>query len=93
MKSIIFIGSKQFGDKNDAGRLASLSAAQLGDGFQVRHVCFEDLVFHDLRHEAASRLAGKLSAQELCKMMGWKTLQMAMRYYHPTAEDLVKKVG
>lgn len=54
---------------------------------------FEDLVFHDLRHEAASRLAGKLSAQELCKMMGWKTLQMAMRYYHPTAEDLVKKVG
>jgi len=53
----------------------------------------EGLKFHDLRHEAASRLAGKLEAQELAKMFGWRTMQMALRYYHPRAEDLAKKLG
>lgn len=53
----------------------------------------EGLKFHDLRHEAASRLAEKLSAHELCKMLGWRTMQMALRYYHPRAEDLVRKLG
>lgn len=52
-----------------------------------------DLTFHDLRHEAASRLASKLSAHELCKVLGWKTMQMALRYYHPRAEDLARKLG
>lgn len=52
-----------------------------------------DLRFHDLRHEAASRLADKLSVHELAKMLGWKSIQMAMRYYHPRAEDLAKKLG
>lgn len=54
---------------------------------------FENLRFHDLRHEAASRLAEKLQAHELAKVMGWKTIQMAMRYYHPRAEDLARKLG
>jgi integrase len=54
---------------------------------------FENLRFHDLRHEAASRLAEELQAHELVKMMGWKTIQMAMRYYHPRAEDLARKLG
>ncbi len=49
--------------------------------------------FHDLRHEAASRLASLLSATELAKMMGWRTIQMAMRYYHPRAEEMAKKLG
>lgn len=52
-----------------------------------------DLRFHDLRHEAASRLADKLSVHELAKMLGWKSIQMAMRYYHPRAEDLARKLG
>lgn len=51
-----------------------------------------DLRFHDLRHEAASRLAPHMPATTLAKIMGWKTLQMAMRYYTPTAEELVKAV-
>lgn len=52
-----------------------------------------DLRFHDLRHEAASRLADKLSVHELAKMLGWRSIQMAMRYYHPRAEDLARKLG
>lgn len=48
-----------------------------------------DLHFHDLRHEAASRLAPRMKVQTLAKIMGWKTLQMAMRYYNPTEQELV----
>lgn len=50
------------------------------------------LRFHDLRHEAASRLAPHMPVQTLAKIMGWKTLQMAMRYYNPTEQELVDVV-
>lgn len=53
----------------------------------------DGLTFHCLRHEAASRLADRLEAHELAKMLGWRTIQMAMRYYHPTAASLAKKLG
>lgn len=52
-----------------------------------------NLKFHDLRHEAASRWAAHLEAHELCKMFGWKTMQMALRYYHPTALSLADKLA
>lgn len=52
----------------------------------------DDLTFHDLRHEAASRLAPKLPMATLAKVMTWKTIQMAMRYYNPTAAELVAAV-
>lgn len=47
---------------------------------------------HDLRHEAASQLAPKVETATLAKVMGWRTLQMAMRYYNPTDEELVAAV-
>lgn len=50
------------------------------------------LRFHDLRHEAASRLAPHMPVATLAKVMGWKTLQMAMRYYNPTEVELVAAV-
>lgn len=50
------------------------------------------LHFHDLRHEAASRLAPRMPVATLAKVMGWKTIQMAMRYYNPTAAELVAAV-
>ena len=54
----------------------------------------EDLRFHDLRHEALSRLAerGDLSVLELASISGHKTLQMLKRYTHLQAEDLAKKI-
>jgi integrase len=52
-----------------------------------------NLHFHDLRHEATSRLAEIFMPQELAKVTGHKTLQMIMRYYHPRAEDLARKLG
>lgn len=54
----------------------------------------EDLHFHDLRHEATSRLAEKLpNLIELAAVTGHKDLQMLKRYYHPRAEDLARKLG
>ncbi len=53
-----------------------------------------DLTFHDLRHEATSRLAEKLSnVLELAAVTGHKDLRSLKRYYHPRAEDLAKKLG
>lgn len=51
-----------------------------------------DLHFHDLRHEATSRLADKLQMHELMKVTGHKTSRMLARYYHPRAEDLARKL-
>lgn len=51
-----------------------------------------DLRFHDLRHEAASRLAEVYQLHELAKVTGHKDPRMLMRYYHPRAEDLAKRL-
>jgi integrase len=52
----------------------------------------EDLHFHDLRHEATSRLARFLDMGELTKMTGHDDPRVLMRYYHPRAEDMAKKL-
>jgi len=52
-----------------------------------------DLRFHDLRHEATSRLASIFPMHELTKITGHKDPRMLMRYYHPRAEDLAKKMA
>lgn len=54
----------------------------------------EDLRFHDLRHEATSRLFEKeLDMMEVASIAGHKTLHMLKRYTHLKAEYLVKKLG
>lgn len=52
-----------------------------------------DLRFHDLRHEATSRLADIFPLHELTKITGHKDPRMLMRYYHPRAEDLAKRLA
>lgn len=59
----------------------------------VKRAEIEGLHFHDLRHEATSRLAEKLALHELMKVTGHKDMRMLARYYHPRAEDLAKKLG
>ncbi len=51
-----------------------------------------NLRFHDLRHEATSRLAEIFEPHELAKITGWKTLNMIMRYFHPRGVDLAQKL-
>lgn len=53
-----------------------------------------NLRFHDLRHEATSRLFEKgLGMMEVASVTGHKTLQMLKRYTHLKAEDLVARLG
>ncbi|WP_286729457.1 site-specific integrase [Thiomonas sp. 13-64-67] len=53
-----------------------------------------DLRFHDLRHEAASRLFEKgLGVMEVASMTGHKSLSMLKRYTHIEAEKLAAKLG
>lgn len=50
--------------------------------------------FHDIRHEATSRIAEKVSnLVELASITGHKDLQMLKRYYHPKVEDLARKLN
>ena len=52
-----------------------------------------NLRFHDLRHEATSRLAEIFPLHELTKITGHQDTRMLMRYYHPRVEILAKKLS
>ena len=53
----------------------------------------QNLRFHDLRHEAVSRLVeAGFSDQEVSTISGHKSMQMLKRYTHLRAEDLVDKL-
>ena len=60
----------------------------------VERANIEDLHFHDLRHEAISRMAARIpNALALASITGHRDMQMLKRYYHPKAEDLAKMLG
>ncbi|MEB0078071.1 site-specific integrase [Pseudomonas sp. CCI3.2] len=53
-----------------------------------------DLRFHDMRHEATSRLFERgLSLMEVASITGHKTLAMLKRYTHLSPHDLAEKLG
>ena len=59
-----------------------------------RRASITGLTFHDLRHEATSRLFEKgLNPMQVAAITGHKTLQMLKRYTHLRAEDLAKLLG
>ena len=60
----------------------------------IRRADIEDLRFHDLRHEATTRLFEKgLNIMEVASITGHKDLRMLRRYTHLKAEDLARKLG
>lgn len=77
-------GDKVFSCKSDALGKAFARACKRANIINLR--------LRDLRHEAASRMAQHMGPTTLAKVMGWKTLQMAMRYVQPTVEELVQAV-
>lgn len=62
---------------------------------KVRIACdMEDLKFHDLRHEAISRLFEKgFNMMEAATISGHKTLQMLKRYTHLDPRSLLGRLG
>ena len=78
------------------GRVWAMRPDSISQAFE--RVCkaagIEGLTFHDLRHEATSRLFEKgLNPMEVAAITGHKTLQMLKRYTHLRAEDLVGRLG
>ncbi len=78
------------------GRVWSMRPASISQAFE--RVCvaagIAGLTFHDLRHEATSRLFERgLNPMEVAAITGHKTLQMLKRYTHLRAEDLVERLG
>lgn len=66
---------------------------QLIEDFERDDTTLLDFHFHDLRHEAISRMAEKLQMHELMKVAGQKTSTVTARYYHPRIEALAAKLG
>ena len=61
-----------------AFREISASRGQNGDNFvSAQGYCIADL----------------LEAHELAKVTGHRDMRMVLRYYHPRAEDLARKIG
>ena len=61
------------------------------NALQAAHI--SGLRFHDLRHEAVSRLVeAGLTDQQVAAISGHKSMQMLKRYTHLRAEDLVELV-
>ena len=59
----------------------------------LKEAGIKGLRFHDLRHEAVSRLVeAGLGDQEVAAISGHKSMQMLRRYTHLRAEDLVSRL-
>lgn len=81
--------------RSDA-RLFPIRGDALGKAFQkvVQRQGIKDLRFHDLRHEATSRLFEKgLQLMEVSAITGHKDLAMLKRYTHLDAEKLALKLS
>lgn len=73
-----------------------LTKDQITDRMRVttKRAQLSNLRFHDIRHEATSRLfeRGTLDMMEVAQITGHKTLSMLRRYTHLRAEDLAEKL-
>ncbi|MCG7755641.1 MAG: site-specific integrase [Nitrosomonas sp.] len=52
----------------------------------------DDLHFHDSRHEAITRLTGKLHIMELARVTGHRDLRQLQIYFNTSTEDMAKKL-
>ncbi len=78
------------------GKVWGMRPDSISQAFErvCKAAAIEGLTFHDLRHEATSRLFEKgLNPMQVAAITGHKTLQMLKRYTHLRAEDLVGMLG
>ena len=89
------INGRLFGVKAGSIRSAYLIAVQNAQATRPGSVTFlRGLRFHDLRHEAVTRLFEKgLNPIEVGMVSGHKTLSMLQRYTHLRSEALVAKLA
>jgi hypothetical protein len=87
------ISGRLFTSKPGSIRSAFLIAVQKANAVNHEDM-LQNLRFHDLRHEAVTRLFEKgLNPIEVGMVSGHKTLSMLQRYTHIRANDLALKLG
>jgi len=82
--------------QTDIGPLFTLAASSVSQAFRraVERAGIEHVRFHDLRHEATSRLFERgLNVIEVARITGHVTLSMLDRYTHLDVQGLVLKLG
>ena len=73
---------------------AAYEARIEAEGLKADSRFLASLRFHDLRHEATSRLFEKgLNPMEVASMTGHKSMQMLKRYTHVEATKVAAKLG
>ena len=80
--------------RNIYGRVFPITMEALKQAYEraVTRAEISGFTFHDLRHDALTRLAQQgFNILELRAISGHKTMQMLQRYTHLRAEDLAKK--
>jgi integrase len=89
------IDGRLFSAKPGSIRSAFLIALSKAQALQPESKSFlRELRFHDLRHEAVTRLFEKgLNPIEVGMVSGHKTMSMLQRYTHLRTSDLLRKLG
>ena len=74
----------------DDGTVFGMASSTLSTLYKraVNRTAIEDLTFHDTRHEAITRLAGRLDVLDLARMVGHRDIKQLLTYYNRTAEEL-----
>lgn len=81
-----------FGEPGKDGKRRPYTFRKIWDNMK-QELGLADLHFHDLRHEAVSRLVESgFGDQEVAAISRHKSMQMLKRYTHLRAEDLVAKL-
>lgn len=82
--------------RRPTGKIFGYTSAGLKSTWRtaMQRLDIKDLHFHDLRHEAISRLfeLGSLDIMEVAAISGHKSLSMLKRYTHLKAHKLVRKL-
>lgn len=80
--------------RNKARALQSYIENNVANEEELDGTFLGDLRFHDLRHEATSRLFERgLGIMDVASMTGHKSLSMLKRYTHVDASKLAEKLG
>ena len=90
------LGTLKAMPRDPSGRVFPVSGEAAKRAFMraVERAGIPDFHFHDLRHEATSRLATRLdNVLELSAVTGHRSIQMLKRYLHPAASELAKKLA
>lgn len=75
---------------NDKETMLDVSAGVVSTMFRaaVANCGIDNLTFHDARHEATTRLAGKLQVPDLARVTGHRDIKQLMTYYNKDAREL-----